>query len=419
MDSFGSAEDEEVWKKKSQSPVVPYNHKRHDTLSQLVIPKSKRKKTMEKSEKAIVAPLPPEPVGPVQFIKFVTKRAFGIELEVNRNITLNKLTEAVKYVEKDREVMSSSTYSQDSGNNYWHVKFDRSCGNRSGEGGWEVASYKASGTDDLIKISNMGAALKAAGAEVNDNCGYHIHCEIADFKTEQAATLVARWMKIEDIILEICPKNRRENIYCRKLRTVKPVVAHDLRTAEAFWLKVRPTSMDNPERRVTFNMCNYALGSRSKRTVELRLPEGTLEPKDIKNWCRLFVHFVNYTKKQPLPKDVDPVMTLKDAATILGLHNEDPFYILSSGLYETKSWFLSRAIQYAQKKSLRNEAQDLLNFMIPPISESAVNTKKMIVPAIPKEKIKPKKSKVKIEEIKSPWKMMDYDDTWQSYKNDL
>src|ERR1700677_4881235 len=80
---------------------------------------------------------------PVQYVKFITKRCFGIELEVNRKLSLNDLVAVVRAADPKRECIGSAHYQQDQNNNYWHVKFDRSCGN-DGEGGWEVASYKAS-----------------------------------------------------------------------------------------------------------------------------------------------------------------------------------------------------------------------------------------------------------------------------------
>lgn len=356
------------------------------------------------------------PVGPVQYVKFVTKRAFGIELEVAPNLTINKLTELVKNYDPKKEVMSSRTYQQDHGNNYWHVKFDRSCGERQGEGGWEVASYVASGAEDLVKISDMGKVLKDGGARINDNCGYHIHAEVRDFKTNDAAALVAYWMKLENIIMEILPKNRRNNIYCRKLRDVKPVQARDLQSAESFWVRVRPMSMANEERRVALNMCNFALGSPHKRTAELRLPEGTLEPKDIKNWCRMFVHFVHSCKKRTFPGDITPVTTLKDALICLGLHSEDPFYILSSGLYETKTWFLERALKYTANKNLKTEAQEILSFIIPPTKETTADSKTVIVPGIGSLPAKQGPKKKKKETVPG---LLDEADYWYAYDDSV
>lgn len=341
-----------------------------------------------------------------RYIKFSTKRAFGIELEVSKTLTSNKLADAVRLADPKRECAVSNSYCQDNGNNYWHVKFDRSCGTKQNEGGWEVASYKASGAKDLVKISEMGDVLKRAGAQINDNCGYHIHVEIADFQHNQAATLVANWMKLENIILEILPKNRRNNIYCKMLRDLKPVTTAQASDASVFWPKVRPASFDNSERRSALNMCNYALGGAAKRTAELRLPEGTLDSKDIKNWARMFIHFVNFNKRNAYPGNITPVANLREAMVILGLHGENPYCILSQGLYETKTWFLNRILQYSGKKVYKTEAQTYLDLLLPSTSEED--------PVIlPMAQVKKKSTRKK----KEPMILSD-DQFWQPYEND-
>ncbi len=347
----------------------------------------------------------------VNYIKFSTKRAFGIELEVSKNVTINKLVDAVRMADPKRECHSSNSYCQDQGNNYWHVKFDRSCGTKANEGGWEVASYKASGAKDLVKISEMGDVLKKAGAQINDNCGYHIHVEIADFQANQAATLVANWMKIEHIILEILPKSRRNNPYCKTLRELKPVTSAQSVDAAQFWPRVRPMSFDNSERRSSLNMCNYALGGAAKRTAELRLPEGTLDPKEIKNWARFFIHFVNFSKKQAFPGNVAPAANLREAMRILGLHGEDPYFILSHGLYETKHWFLSRILQYSGKKVYKTEAQEFLNFIIPANADDDASSGGTMWPI----GMSPKKTATK---KKKATPLLDDDEFWQPYEEE-
>ena len=330
---------------------------------------------------------------PVKYIKFNTKRCFGIELEVNKSRDLDELVRIVRSYDMKRQCKGSNNYQQDVGNDYWHVKFDRSCGTKANEGGWEISSYKASGANDLMILSQMGEVLKNNGIQINDKCGYHIHVEIADFSNSQAATLMAYWMKLEKMILEIVPKNRRANEYCWMLNDVKPVTALQAKNIETFWARVRPQSMENPERRVALNMCNFVHNSHNKKTSELRLPEGTLESKDIKNWARMFIHFVNACRTSPYPGNIVPYPDLKSAMVGLGLHNEQPFYILSKGLYETKTWFLERALKYGVTKSVRSEAEELLSMLIPPSPEDKIESD-----VKSEKKIKPVKKTV--EEIK-------------------
>jgi Putative amidoligase enzyme len=302
---------------------------------------------------------------PVQYVKFVTKRCFGVEIEVNRKLSVQQLAKIVQEADPKRQVMSTQSYQQDYSNDYWHVKFDRSCGDRSQEGGWEIASYKASGAKDLLKIEKVMKAVSENGAEVNNNCGFHIHVEIADFNTIQAATLVAYWLKIEKMICEILPKHRRNNMYAKlltdKFHLNTSVGAYN---PTSLWMAIRPPSFDHEHRRVSLNITNYALQSHNRRTVELRLPEGTVNPKEIKNWVRLFLHFVDSCKKRDFPESLSTVTDLRECATILGLHNDNPFFILSKGLYETKTWFLRRASKLAASKKVQNEANQYLNFIL-------------------------------------------------------
>jgi hypothetical protein len=350
---------------------------------------------------------------PVQYVKFNTKRCFGIELEVIKSKTLDELVQVVRLTDSKHHVMGTNHYQQDSGNDYWHVKFDRSCGTKPQEGGWEVASYKASGAADLIKLANMGDTLKKNGAQVNDNCGYHIHVEIADFNTSQAATLMANWMKMERLLIEILPKGRRNNVYCRLLNDLKPVSAVQAKNVDTFWSKVRPLSLENSERRVSLNMGNYVHSGASKKTVELRLPEGTLDSKEIKNWARMFIHFANTCRTMPFPGNITPYQNLKEMLTGLGLHNEEPFFILSKGLYETKTWFLERIIKYGTNKVLRTETEKMLSFLIPPCPEDRVEeTKSKLKEDVEKlkESLKKKRSlKKRTTPVKS--------DYWSAYED--
>ena len=296
----------------------------------------------------------------VRYIKFKSTRNFGIELEVNERLNSNALVKVVSAADPDRPVIQSTHYEQDYDNDYWHVKFDRSCGDIEGRGGWEVASYKASGYKDVDKMGKIADAMKAAGAVVNDDCGFHIHAEIADFKPEQAATLVAYWMKIEPVILEILPKHRKSNKYAKPLIKKFNTLGDKVYNAKQFWEIVRPQRFDHPNRRVSLNMCNYAQWIPNRKTVELRLPEGTVDGKEVKNWIRFFLTFVDFVKKKEFPGTVEPV-NLYETMKICGLHNENPFFILSKAMRDTKMWFMRRILLYSTKKKIRDEAETFLN----------------------------------------------------------
>lgn len=296
----------------------------------------------------------------VQFVTFTKKRSYGAELEIIENgLSQAKIRDVIATVDKKREIRVTGW--QGSPNNaYWHVKTDSSCG-------LEVASYVAKGYKDLINFGKVATALYDAGARVNEKCGLHVHVDVRDFPQTQVACLVADWMKIENVIANMLPEHRVNNKYCKML-SKHFTIEYLSPNPETFWQAVRPYNYGDNDRRVALNICNYArsLGSyhANKSTVELRLPEGTLDAFDVKNWIRLFVRFVDFHKKRAWPKNYDKV-DVAEALEILGLHSDN--FILSSGLRDTKDWFLRRILQHTRQKKLSKQAIDLLNFMWSPL----------------------------------------------------
>ena len=160
--------------------------------------------------------------------KFSIKRPFGVELEISNLgqwAGMPDFTVKIAYI-KDliafnttRKVIAVDEWSQSVNSDYWHVKYDATCG-EFGKGpnlprGWEVASFKASGYNDLLHIADVANVLAANGLKVNDHCGLHIHADISDFDTDQAAILAARWIKAEYWMTQSVPKSRRRNKYCK------------------------------------------------------------------------------------------------------------------------------------------------------------------------------------------------------------
>jgi hypothetical protein len=295
----------------------------------------------------------------VVYVKFDSKRGFGVEMEVNQKVALNELRNIVQKNDLTHQVITSSTYTHSNGNNYWHIKFDRSCGDvytgkASDKGGWEVASYIARGYKDITNISEIARKLKDSGVVVNNNCALHVHGDVSDFSQEQVATLVAHWMRIESVISEIVPKHRRNGKFCRLLTKKFPIKSYSL---NSFWQTVKPVDFSDADRKVALNICGYC--SYKRPTVELRLPEGTLDHKDVRNWIRMFVHYIDNVKHMTFPANIEPA-GLMETLQILGLHGDKSFVILSKSLRETKMWLMNRILKFSTKRKLREEAEDFL-----------------------------------------------------------
>lgn len=300
----------------------------------------------------------------ISYRKFSSKRKFGVELEMEKTLTQQEIETAIRSVDAKREVRITS-WAQSGGNQYWHVKYDSTCGPKGykkDQGGWEVASFVASGHKDVVLISKVADAIAAKGATINKNCGVHVHVDMADFDTAQAAILTARWFKMEPILPQILPGHRVNNKYCRFLSNVKKGKFNKRQTytASEFWNITRPTNLnvhENKQKKVSLNLVHYRTAMEhysdcSKQTVEFRFPEGTLSGNDIKNWVRIFVNFVDLSLNAKMPKNLSCVRKVEKKVDLVlssfGLlpNNEDDFYILSKGLYQAKVWLLARFVRF-------------------------------------------------------------------------
>lgn len=338
----------------------------------------------------------------LEYKKFNSKRRFGIELEVSSvqscivprgsggliwvdqlgnyhpSISKQYIGNVIATKSSHHVVITEGSFgdnspgwAQTSQNDYWHVKYDSTCGplgKKKDCGGWEVASFIAQGQQDLIHIGMVADALREAGVETNNNCGLHMHAEAKDFEPEQVAALVARWIKIEPWICQMLPPHRRKNKYCRLLGNY--FKNREKSNASDYWNRIRPSNLsvhENSQKKLAINIVNYAAALKgdgydtSRKTVELRMPEGTLIGSDIINWGYLYLLFVDLSKNAGMPTNFTPVTTLKEFLNYLGLEGKN-VYLLSEELFELKKWILNRMIQWGAPK-YEKEAQKKLKFM--------------------------------------------------------
>lgn len=308
-----------------------------------------------------------------------SSRRFGVELEVSNNLSkkqIGAILSAYETVYGNRTVTvspGSEGWAATDNNPYWHVKFDRTCGpkGKDYDSGWEIASFIASGLKDARHIAKAAKFLVAFGVETNLNCGLHIHVETADFTCRNMAILLARWLKIEDLMLDICHPSRTNNVYCKSLRTkTEERGAEYISTfPNFFWNYMIPNDLgphNNLEKRYTLNPIGFTLaqviGQYHRNTIELRLPECTLDESHIENWIKLYVNFVEASLRADPPKDIEPVKSVAEALVYLGLQETDCFSILEPDLQDCKLWFLKKLAKSTKVWASR-EANATLEFI--------------------------------------------------------
>ena len=305
----------------------------------------------------------------IKYRCFSSNRAFGVELEINNNLKRRDIKTAIQRT-SDIPVRIAYGWDQSVGNQYWHIKTDATCGLTPNSIGWEVASYKCSGFNDVIHLGEVTNALRATGARVNRSCGLHVHVEVSDFTVRHIGILLAWWLKIEPVMFAAVPKYRTENIFCWPLRHDATVKDWGTISPFGIWNMFRPESVEvheNPDRHHTLNLVNYLTylydPCYERATLEFRFPEGSVVPLDVMNWARLLVHFVDGIKHCSMPIDFT-VCDVQNSLSVLGLHHDDNFYIFSEGLMQTRTWFLRRIMKYCRRREdWRMQAKRILDDM--------------------------------------------------------
>lgn len=297
----------------------------------------------------------------IKYQGFCSKRRFGIELEMGNAVSKNKIRTALEKLTSRQIVVSN--YMASIKNQYWHIKNDATCGpvgkSRVGPKGIEVASYIGSGIEDIKHIADVAQQLSIIGCEVNDNCGLHIHAEAVDLSTRHVGTILAYWMKIEKCLEQAMPQRRRDNIFCKTLTSdfVMPYssISFLRNSPENFYLLTSPETRDLSARRVTLNIANYVKAclykNQVRKTLELRWPEGSLDPLDIKCWAKLFLNFIENCKNRKMPDDIQ-YCSLNELLIYFGISHENEFFILDEDLYEAKIWLLERFVRYSDTHAI-------------------------------------------------------------------
>lgn len=287
----------------------------------------------------------------IRYSMFEGIRPFGVEIETSRNLDQEEIGRIIASTTSRR--VRCCEFSLAKSNRSWHVKTDGSCGSGGEDYGWEIASYKGSGVDDMIDMGRAAERLYWHGLRTNAYCGLHVHCEIADFSPSRVGYLLARWHAVEPWLFKAVPFRRSTSPYCSPLRRLLPLNQNKVYSPFDLWEHFKPNYKvygDQDYRRVSLNLCNYYQEMFKKRklksTVELRMPEGTLRGEDVKNWIRFFVHMVE-TASSDTELCALNAPTLDDFFNAAGFGHGNGFSVLSPGLRETKLWMLKRLRKYA------------------------------------------------------------------------
>ena len=222
--------------------------------------------------------------------KTVSERGFGIELEmygagaarVARALTAAGVpTQAEEYSHETRA--------------HWKIVTDGSLCDSLGRAlpdGLELVSPILRGADGLKQIETVCRVLKQIGVQVNHSTGFHVHHDASDLSLKNWKMLLLQYIKHEEVVSRFLPQGRRNNSYCKLLRTRFYDVAAAFKAIQAAkTMAALQEEVNGRDRYFTINMENWSL----RGTVEFRQHSGTVDAAQIVSWVLLTQAMVEYS----------------------------------------------------------------------------------------------------------------------------
>ncbi len=293
-------------------------------------------------------------------------RKFGIEFEMEQTLSKEAIAKAIKQVTKHSCEIAPG-WAESKSNNYWHVKYDSTCGIEKTPG-WEVATPVGSSILDLKHFAKVGKYISSAGCVTNKWCGLHTHVNTSDMTTSDVGTLVATWIKLEPLMFQMFPLHRRKNYYCRPLRKAKSILKlSEIKNGEDFYQEIKPTKLyphENPDKKYSLNLVGYVRSvdpyelDKSRPTIEFRVPECVMNYFHIKYTSLFIINFVE--QKRSFPSNLDAINDIDEYLDLVGLGGRNA--ILDHDLVGLKQWVLKRFIKFGTEK-IQKSAKVKLNYI--------------------------------------------------------
>jgi hypothetical protein len=218
-------------------------------------------------------------------------RKFGIEIEAT-NVAMSDVASALNAV----GILCVVEGYNHATRNHWKVVSDCSI---SGNQGFELVSPILQGENGLMQVALVGDTLERIGAKVNTSCGLHVHVDGRDLTVNSMSRICKMWLKYEDCFDSIVPASRRNNQFCRAIRSkfASLEVAFDkLATATSIQGLTRIINSDGYSSSSRYHKLNLESMVRHG-TVEFRQHSGTVNGLKMVNWVKLVGGFVESAVK--------------------------------------------------------------------------------------------------------------------------
>lgn len=220
---------------------------------------------------------------PAPGLDYSFNHRFGVEIEAY-NCSRERLARELQ----DAGIqVSVEGYNHDS-RNHWKLVTDSSL---EGRDTFELVSPILVGEEGLKELETVCWVLDACDVKVNESCGFHVHMDASDFNMDAWKNLALSYKHIERIIDSFMPRSRRDNRYCKSMRSLS-----EARIARAATIRDLQQAFDN-NRYYKVNLEAYS----RHRTVEFRQHSGTINFAKMEKWIRFLNGLIIFAQAGQLP----------------------------------------------------------------------------------------------------------------------
>lgn len=203
-------------------------------------------------------------------------RKFGVEFEFlcEWKILKKYASKVIKEVYGPRSYYAKEdSFDSDFRLNQWHIKEENI---NISELTTPLSQHK-----DVERICKVIDYLRESDIKVDDNCGLHVHIDIHDIDKYH---LMGAWLWCERSIMKCFPVERRKSGFCECM-IEKPL-------NKRLIAKILEEKTDESEHMKDVNLGNYD----NRKTVEIRLSEGSLDTTWIRAWIKFLLRWVDFAK---------------------------------------------------------------------------------------------------------------------------
>lgn len=295
---------------------------------------------------------------------FPNHTTIGVELEFE-NISETLIKKILEHDNIYNKILANQNIDSNGENifNSWDIKFDSSLKN-----GAEITSpILKDNKKDWENFKKICDTITFLGGKTNENCGGHIHIGTNILGTDSKAweNFFKIWESSEELIYKMSNKEGNhlrkdiveyavptKNIINEILNkgSIKLENDEDVKNLAEYYSAMVTNEINNTRRNKGMNLDNIAKGTRD--TIEIRIPNGELDPVEIQKNIKLYVKLLEVSKKMSIDeeykKELFDNLTSND-------EKEDKLYEFIDLVFDEKkdkAIYLSRYFNYKEELSL-------------------------------------------------------------------